>query len=158
MWLGQYLSSPFVCSGNPELGTATTMWLLDLGENLFSSTIPTELGTLTFLYGLYLNGNYLTGPIPSELGSLPDLQELWLENNDLSGELPETFELLALNITMVYLSNNTLLWGEIAEELCFIEELYFDCSSYLCGCNCSCSGNISDTEWLLSSNFTNSTI
>ena len=134
------------------------MWLLDLGDNLFSSTIPTELGALSFLFGLYLNGNYLTGTIPSELGGLPDLQELFLENNDLSGALPQAFDLLALNITSLDLSNNTFLWGEITEELCYIEELSFDCSPYLCGCNCSCSGNTSETEWWLPSNSTNTTL
>lgn len=134
--------------------------MLDLGENLLTSTIPTELGNLPFLFGLYLDINYLVGPIPSQLGELPDLQELWLQSNDLSGELPETFELLALNISILDISNNTLLWGEVAEDLCYIEELVFDCSPQLCGCNCSCyfdDGNGTDAL-LLVANTTNKTL
>ena len=138
-----------------ELGNATTLWLLDLSNNFMTSTVPTELGALSILNYMYLEFNYFNGTIPSELGDLPHLQELYLNSNDLSGEVPDALELLALNITIFDLSNNTLLWGEIAEDLCSIEELYFDCSEYLCGCNCSCSGAVNETGLSLPGNLNN---
>jgi hypothetical protein len=82
-----------------ELGTVTTLTVLDLKENHLQSTIPTELGMLTALEsgsgdgwsaseGL-LQWNLLTGTIPSQLGQFSRMRTVFsLGGNKITGTLP----------------------------------------------------------------------
>ncbi|CAB9530794.1 LRR receptor-like serine threonine-protein kinase [Seminavis robusta] len=147
------------------LGNMTTMDGLTLSDNSFTGTIPTELGLLTKLSNLWLHANdlsgtipsefgkyeqvlvlnmpsnNLTGTIPTELGLLTDLWQLWLFDNDLTGTVP--LELGNVPFHAPY--GQALLYGNdlsgiIPESLCFANNLTFDCSSQLCGCDwCNCS-------------------
>lgn len=122
---------------------------LAFAANQLTATIPTELGRLNSLIWLYVDGNDLVGHIPSEFGQLFSLQELFLADNNLSGHIPESLELLvASDILIIDIGNNTGLSGVIPEELCVLDKnLTFDCSSYLCGCDwCKCNEGMNGTN------------
>ena len=58
-----------------DIGLATNLETLSIGNNRFAGTIPTELGLLVNLKGLFLNDNKMRSTIPSQLGSLTNLQD-----------------------------------------------------------------------------------
>nr|GMD84107.1 receptor protein kinase CLAVATA1 [Ipomoea batatas] len=74
----------------PELGSITTLEVLDLSECNLSGEIPPSLGNLKQLYSLYLYGNSLTGHIPAVLSGLESLVELDLSDNNMMGEIPQS--------------------------------------------------------------------
>ena len=75
----------------PDVRGLTILTSLDLGDNQLSGTIPPDwLGSLTPLQELSLRDNRLTGPIPEELGELVQLRNLYLDDNQLSGGDPLT--------------------------------------------------------------------
>ncbi|XP_031120151.1 receptor protein kinase CLAVATA1-like [Ipomoea triloba] len=89
----------------PELGSVTTLRLLDLGGCNLSGEIPPELGNLKLLHTLFLQMNNLTGRIPAELSGLESLMSLDLSINALTGEIPEGFAQLK-NMTLINLFRN----------------------------------------------------
>lgn len=96
-----------------DIGKLSNTTMLFLSDNLFSGTIPTEIGLLTSLKSLQLNGNTdLSGPLPSELWGLSTLSKLYLDGSSVSGTIPDSF--------------------------CGMKSLKFDCSPWLCGCDCPC--------------------
>ncbi|MEJ2707016.1 MAG: hypothetical protein P8074_05315 [Anaerolineales bacterium] len=54
---------------------------LNLSQNRMDGSLPLEIGSLTSLQILDLSGNQLSGPIPSVLSHLNKLNELWLSSN-----------------------------------------------------------------------------
>ncbi|CAB9498162.1 leucine Rich Repeat [Seminavis robusta] len=120
-----------------SLGSLTGCIVLDISDNNLEGTLPTELGNLGNLTTLYAGTNYLSGTVPSELGLAP-LINLNLEGNEaLTGDFPP--ELSQLNQTVAHLLlKGTSITGTIPEQLCDIQELSFDCSPTLCGCDCPC--------------------
>jgi hypothetical protein len=83
---------------------------------------------------LDLHNNHFTGPGPTRISSR--LQHLDLSNNDLDGSLsPELWE-SGSSLTYFNISS-TSITGFIPDDACH-EGIHFDCSSSLCGCNCSC--------------------
>ena len=121
-----------------HLGQLTKLRQMTLWGNQISSTLPTEIGTMSNMRLMMIGGNPISGTIPSELGNLSALMGLILENNPgLGGTLP--IELGRVNGTLEVLQiTETALSGAIPEMLCTVKELEFDCSSALCGCNCTC--------------------
>jgi len=75
------------------------------------------------------------------IGLLSSLFFLWLQGNQLSGAVPQELFALAegglladLNVT-----GNPLLSGVIPESICFLNMSFdFDCTPFLCGCDCAC--------------------
>ena len=98
-----------------ELGSLTSLEVLDLSTNQLTGKIPAELGNLTNLTHLYLSGNPLTGAIPAELGNLTNLTHLYLDGNQLTGAIPAELGYLT-NVEVLYLQRNQLT-GEIPAEL-----------------------------------------
>ncbi|CAB9521394.1 Leucine Rich Repeat [Seminavis robusta] len=122
-----------------SLGLMTDVVNADFGQNRFVGSLPTELSQWQLLTRFSARNNQLTGKVPSELGLLPFLRDLWLEiNPGISGSLPANLE--QLNITLISLRiKGTGITGTIPAGLCAIEELSFDCSETLCGCEqCRC--------------------
>ncbi len=103
-----------------ELSNLSNLEYLNLtgdifGEFGFTGKIPPELGGLSNLKELHLPYNRLTGEVPSELGNLSALEDLDLSDNELIGEIPpELGNLTALED--LDLSQNNLI-GEIPKEL-----------------------------------------
>ena len=53
-----------------NIGLLTTLTYLNLGTNVFTSTLPTELGLLTKLSSLFFDHNVFTGTIPPQIESI----------------------------------------------------------------------------------------
>ena len=126
-WDGVALeSTPHGLSGAipSELGSLSSLVLLNLGRNALSGAIPPELARLSNLEELDLHRNDLSGGIPPELGSLSNLVELNLAINDLSSEIPPELGDLS-NLRRLNLGSNDLS-GELPPEL----------------------GNLASLEWL----------
>ena len=98
-----------------ELGSLSSLVVLELYENELTGPIPPELGNLSNLIHLDLSHNQLTGPIPPELGRLTHITELRLWDNQLTGPIPEELGNLS-NLTYLYLTKNQLT-GPIPPEL-----------------------------------------
>ncbi|CAL9025102.1 unnamed protein product [Prunus brigantina] len=69
----------------------TSLSVLDLSSNKFTSTIPPWLFNLTKLEIYFeLSGNSLQGSIPKSIGNLTSLEEFNLGGNQMSGIIPES--------------------------------------------------------------------
>lgn len=128
--------------------------------NRFSEQIPSELGLLK-LVELRLDDNPITGNIPKEIWHITSLRKLGFANTDLSPQrLPSEIGLLT-NLSKLIARNtrmtgplpveigrltsfkeldlrDTELTGTVPLALCTTKELFFDCSDFLCGCDCPC--------------------
>ncbi|XP_052189790.1 receptor protein kinase CLAVATA1-like [Diospyros lotus] len=91
----------------PELGSLSSLRLLDLGGCNLSGGIPPSLGNLKMLHTLFLQLNNLSGIIPSQLSRLVSLKSLDLSINQFSGEIPDSFIELQ-NLTLLNLFRNNL--------------------------------------------------
>ena len=114
---------------------------LRMHSNNFSGSIPTEFGNMTSLAILTLGSNPIAGPVPSELGLMTALVELDLSVTLLSGTIPQEMDALAqMNTSSLSRVNisGTGITGTIPDSLCQLEQLHFDCSTFLCGCDCEC--------------------
>ncbi|CAB9517395.1 Leucine Rich Repeat [Seminavis robusta] len=146
-----------------ELGLLTKMTQFWAAGNSLTGTISTEIAQNLNLEYFIVSENHFSGTIPTEFGQIVNLDSLSLSNNNLSGSLPHG---LSSNIDWLEVSNNTLLTGPLPTSLinlnwvwltgtqisgvlpgyvCDIETLAFDCSSILCGCDCTCSNNTNST-------------
>ncbi|TYH21371.1 hypothetical protein ES288_A04G038600v1 [Gossypium darwinii] len=91
--------------------TGSSLYVLDLSYNLFSSEVPGCIAEFERWKVLNLADNSLSGPIPSSLGSLDSLQMLSLRGNKFSGELPSSLHNCKM-LKFLDLSDNELS-GEI---------------------------------------------
>ncbi|KAF5455754.1 hypothetical protein F2P56_025300 [Juglans regia] len=91
----------------PELGSLSSLELLDMASCNLTGEIPKSLSLLKNLHTLFLQINRLAGHIPPEFSSLHSLKSLDLSINELTGEIPETFSDLK-NITLINLFKNKL--------------------------------------------------
>lgn len=89
----------------PELGSLSTLRLLDLGGCKLTGEIPPSLGNLKFLHSLFLQENYLTGHLPPELSGMISLMSLDVSLNNLTGEIPTEYSQLR-NLTLLNLFSN----------------------------------------------------
>ncbi|XP_024525088.1 probable LRR receptor-like serine/threonine-protein kinase At1g56140 [Selaginella moellendorffii] len=102
----------------PETGNFSSLFDLNLGQNMITGTLPAELGSLsnllyfniginrlrgplpasfgrlTQLRSMGIGTNYLTGSLPPEIGNLRFLEQLYMDSSGLSGEIPPQLESL----------------------------------------------------------------
>ena len=84
------------------------------------------------------------GTLPPEIGLVTSLEELSLSGlHHLIGSVPRELQNLATESLTSLLLNDTGLTGVIPDGLCNLQEsinhtLEFDCSGFLCGCDCDC--------------------
>ncbi|XP_052189827.1 receptor protein kinase CLAVATA1-like [Diospyros lotus] len=90
-----------------ELGSLSSLRLLDLRSCNLSGGIPPSLGNLKMLHTLFLQLNNLSGIIPSQLSGLLSLKQLDLSTNQFNGEIPDSFIELQ-NLTLLNLFENNL--------------------------------------------------
>lgn len=75
-----------------DLGSFTSIRLLDLSNNRIGGSIPTDLPITLRTFNL--TGNELVGTIPDTLSSLSELTNLSLSDNNLTGPIPDAFQQL----------------------------------------------------------------
>ncbi|CAL2271474.1 unnamed protein product [Prunus armeniaca] len=95
----------------------TSLFVLDLSNNDFNSTIPPWLFNITELEMLDLTVNNLTGKLPDSLGYLKSLRYLHLSDNSFQGSIPKSIGNLT-SLEEFYLGWNQMsgiipesLWG-----------------------------------------------
>ena len=138
---------------------------LRLENNFFAGQVPDSYYFQGKISKLHLGNNQLSGTIPSGLATLHELVELDLSDNlGLSGAIPSQLGLLS-NLRYLDLSgiNNGFVFGSIPEDLCHLQNtscsyggfdgnksacyIDFDCTKYLCGCDCSCNNQSTPSQW-----------
>ena len=87
------LFSSNLFSGPLHQELETTNWenleIVEVGENLYTGTIPADIGSATNLHILSVHSNVgLRGEIPAELGLLSALEALDIHNTQLVGDIP----------------------------------------------------------------------
>ncbi|KAF8377809.1 hypothetical protein HHK36_031194 [Tetracentron sinense] len=75
----------------PELGSLSSLRVLDMSSCNLHGEIPETLGSLKKLHTLFLQLNRLSGEIPAALSGLVSMKSLDLSNNELTGEIPKSF-------------------------------------------------------------------
>jgi Leucine-rich repeat (LRR) protein len=79
----------------------------DVGNNMFTGTIPDVFNTQSPLRIVYMEGNEFEGTIPSTLYSQPNLEVLTLSNNQLNGTIAAQIRAMD-GLRSVYLDGNKL--------------------------------------------------
>lgn len=95
-----------------ELGKATEMETLDLGNNRLEGEVPLALGNLRNLTTVAVGNNRLGGAIPTSLGNLGLLVTLNMSGNNFTGAIPKELNLCRILVS-VDLSRNGLLQGAV---------------------------------------------
>ena len=138
-----------------ELGNCANISLLSLNDNQLTGTIPSELGLVSAAELVFLQNNLLSGSLPDELWQMTNLTLLDVSGMPfMFGPLP--FELMPSSLRHLNVEGGNQLSGTIPDDLCVHEDpecrtglpwdpknctIAFECSEYLCGCDCPCSGN-----------------
>ncbi|KAK9224606.1 hypothetical protein WN943_009641 [Citrus x changshan-huyou] len=91
----------------PEIGNLKNLIKLDVGSNSLIGPIPSALGSLTNLSNLDLSSNKLSGKIPPEIASMKYLTQLDLSNNNIQGSIPGEITKLS-RLDYLNLSSNKL--------------------------------------------------
>ncbi len=104
----------------------TNLIYLEMGGNLYNTTLPEEITSLPSLEALYIYENGLEGDL-TFLPKLSKIVELWIDGNpDLTGTIPTEIGLLT---NMMSLSaTHCDLWGQIPTEigkLTLMEQMWF---------------------------------
>ena len=63
------------------------LYLLDLGSNGFTGSIPSNFGSLSSMSYLVLNDNAITGQLPTTFANLTDLFGVFLDGTELTGDI-----------------------------------------------------------------------
>ncbi|XP_021823963.1 probable inactive leucine-rich repeat receptor kinase XIAO [Prunus avium] len=99
-----YCSLPMLPLTLPSINF-TSLSVLDLSGNEFTSTIPHWLFNLTKLEKLDFSVNSLTGKLPDSLGYLKSLRYLHLSYNSLEGSIPKSLWELS-SLVSLHISHN----------------------------------------------------
>jgi len=104
----------------------TQLVYLEMGGNLYNTTLPQEIVNLPSLEALYAYENGLEGDL-TFLRNLTKIVELWLDgNSDISGTIPSDIGLLT-NLMSLSITHCDL-WGQIPTEigkLTLMEQMWF---------------------------------
>ncbi|KAK6157561.1 hypothetical protein DH2020_011809 [Rehmannia glutinosa] len=112
MYLG---NNTFSSSIPSSLWSIRRIQVLSLFDNSFNGSLPPEISSLSSVIELDLHGNQLSGEIPSTIGQLQNLATLSLSDNELNGHIPESFSSLR-NLQYLDISHNNLS-GSIPKSL-----------------------------------------
>ena len=120
-----------------EIGLLTQLARLDFNLDSLAGTIPTEIGLLTQLTYLVFSYNAITGTIPTEIGLLTQLTYLWFTGNRLSGVIPSDIGNLTKIMGLAF-SYNSQLSGTIPSSMCSLSPIYIriDCGEVACTPGC----------------------
>ncbi|XP_021800206.1 LRR receptor-like serine/threonine-protein kinase FLS2 [Prunus avium] len=102
----------------PWLFNLTKLENLDFSFNSLTGTLPDSLGHLKSLRYLNLSDNSLQGSIPKSIGNLTSLEEFNLEWNQISGIIPESLGELS-SLVSLRISSNT--WEGAITEAHFVK-------------------------------------
>lgn len=148
-----------------DIGHLSQLSIIDLSSNQFVGTVPNAFyfdnrytGVDDFIFpcderdwpkvtvhykrpcaSIDLHNNKLLGQLPEHVS--PFLQYLDLSHNNFTGPIIITSGDDDAQLSYLNISSNPFVTGTIPNELCILSDLNnlnFDCSSSLCGCNCSC--------------------
>ncbi|ONH94825.1 hypothetical protein PRUPE_7G033100 [Prunus persica] len=98
-------SNKFTSTIPPWLFNLTKLENLDLSYNSLTGKLPDSLGYLKSLRYLNLSGNSLEGPIPKSIGNLTSLEEFNLGGNQMSGIIPESLGELSSLVSLDIFGN-----------------------------------------------------
>ncbi|CAB4286292.1 unnamed protein product [Prunus armeniaca] len=96
----------------------TSLLVLDLSHNYFTSTIPPWLFNLKSMRYLKLSYNSFQGSIPKSIGNLTSLEKFYLTRNQMSGIIPESLGELS-SLVSLYIYGNT--WEGAITEAHFLK-------------------------------------
>lgn len=95
--------------------------ILELGGNMFESTIPTEITSLPKLANFYIGDSFVTGDL-SFIKSMPAIFELWIDSNKgLVGSIPS--EIGSVSTLASFSVASCSLTGAIPSELGQLTEM-----------------------------------
>jgi len=114
------------------MGRMTRLATLELGNTNLSGPLPSEFGELMNLVALQLQNSSIGGTVPEEVSMLPNLSLLSMESTHISGVLPDSL----CRLPPLPCSELQLQVPELAQHLCGLPQLSFDCSDILTGCGC----------------------
>ncbi|THG18661.1 hypothetical protein TEA_005340 [Camellia sinensis var. sinensis] len=89
------------------IGNLSSLNVISLDDNKFTSFIPATIGRLERLDRLYLEHNRLQGTIPNDLCMLKNLGDLYLSDNKLNGSIPTCLG-EQKTLRHIYLESNNL--------------------------------------------------
>ena len=92
----------------PELSMVSTLWEINLSDNLLEGDIPPEWAQMSELDTLQLSFNLFKGAIPQFVWEFEDMVYLDLAYNFFTGEIPETVHLTEPNLRNLMLENNDM--------------------------------------------------
>ncbi|KAL8479982.1 hypothetical protein ACS0TY_026792 [Phlomoides rotata] len=106
-----------------------SLWVVNLGHNNFSGSIPNSIEILRNLFSLNLGNNKLSGQIPILISNCAKLVAMDLSGNDLIGNIPTTIGTSMTNLRLLILRSNKLR-STISWSICLINSLQiYDLSS-----------------------------
>ncbi|KAL6610149.1 hypothetical protein ACP70R_040118 [Stipagrostis hirtigluma subsp. patula] len=81
----------------------TSLYRIDLRNNLLTGAIPESITLMPNLELLDVSGNHMSGPIPTQVGLLKSLQQLLLYGNKFFGSIPDSIgNLTSLEYFVLY--------------------------------------------------------
>ncbi|KAL0010493.1 hypothetical protein SO802_005601 [Lithocarpus litseifolius] len=98
--------NPFTTSIPRWLFNLTSLTNLDLSFSNQGGVILDSFGSLGSLEYLYLGGNHFYGSIPASIGNLSSLKELDLSYNEMNGTIPKSFGQLSTLVKLYLLENS----------------------------------------------------
>jgi Leucine-rich repeat (LRR) protein/tRNA A-37 threonylcarbamoyl transferase component Bud32 len=84
-------SSCKLVSKIPDFIGCSSLYRIELQDNMFNGSIPWDIGHCERLVSLNLSRNSLTGIIPWEISTLPAIADVDLSHNLLTGSIPSNF-------------------------------------------------------------------
>ncbi|XP_011027952.1 PREDICTED: leucine-rich repeat receptor-like protein kinase TDR [Populus euphratica] len=84
-------SSCKLVSKIPDFIGCSSLYRIELQDNMFNGSIPWDVGHCERLISLNLSRNSLTGIIPWEISTLPAIADVDLSHNLLTGSIPSNF-------------------------------------------------------------------
>ncbi|CAO2838725.1 unnamed protein product [Amaranthus hypochondriacus] len=102
---------PFLC---PK--SNTSLFYMDLSNNLFSGQLPDCWNFFDQLTSLYMDNNHISGNLPASMSALTNLQALHLRNNSLSANILTPLE-KCTSLVILDLAYNSLS-GYISPVIC----------------------------------------